>query len=112
MSSSVGSIGNFGGFSFGSSKDYSNKTDSQLRDILSGDNPKEDKLEALFELLKRTPPKQSSGEEDDIMTLLMKLLSGQISPEELKKLAEMLGVSPSALEGLKGSQKEESGDIK
>lgn len=39
---------------------------------------------------------------EDIQKLLKKLQDGTITPEELQKLAGMLGVDPNALEALKG----------
>lgn len=40
--------------------------------------------------------------QEDIQKLLKKLMDGSISPEEMQKLAGMLGVKPDDLEAMKG----------
>jgi hypothetical protein len=49
------------------------------------------------------------GGEDDIEKLRQKLKDGTITPEELEKLAGMLGVDPKDLEGMKGKGGKDAG---
>jgi len=93
-----------------------NKSNDDLINMLSKDNLSPGQREAIGkELESRLKSNQAEGaggggggdEEDDVRKLLKKLQDGTISPEEMKKLAGMLGVNVDALEKVKGKGQEE-----
>ena len=102
------------------SPDLSAKTIGDLQKTVNDPSASaQDKWSAFMELFHRSMKADAAkrkaeeeGDEDDLEKLLQKLLSGEITPAELKKLAAKLGVDPSALEALKGESKASPGDIK
>ncbi|WP_035373080.1 hypothetical protein [Pseudoduganella violaceinigra] len=109
---------NFAPPAFASFKDsLKSKSNDELVNMLGKESLSPAQREAIGQELasriKSQQAEKSGGgggdEEDDLRRLLKKLQDGTISPEEMKQLAGMLGVSVAKLEKAKGKGLEESG---
>ncbi|SFL97758.1 hypothetical protein [Rugamonas rubra] len=105
-----------------------NKSDNELKGMLKSGDLKPGEMKAVIDELASRKEKEMKAEEaggsgdageggsDELAELLKKLKSGKITPEELDKLAGMLGVDPKALEKAAGKgggdEGGEDGDIK